>query len=64
MAAPLRVASICHKKKLLWRGGGGGMQIHTSPFLIESLEAWIPSFAREKLQLIQPLPLSFCLPAL
>lgn len=32
--------------------------------LIDSLEAWIAYFAREKWQLIQPYPLSFCLPAL
>lgn len=32
--------------------------------LVDSLEAWIPYFAREKWQLIQPYPLSFYLPVL
>lgn len=44
-------------------GEEGGCKLIPA-LLIDSLEAWIPYFAREKWQLIQPYPLSFCLPAL
>lgn len=44
-------------------GEEGGWRL-IAALLIDSLEAWIPYFAREKWQLIQPYPLSFCLPVL
>lgn len=44
-------------------GEEGGWKL-IAALLIDSLEAWIPYFAREKWQLIQPYPLSFCLPVL
>lgn len=44
-------------------GEEGGWKL-IAALLIDLLEAWIPYFAREKWQLIQPYPLSFCLPVL
>lgn len=44
-------------------GEEGGCKLIPA-LLIDSLEAWILYFAREKWQLIQHYPLSFCLPVL
>lgn len=44
-------------------GEEGGWKL-IAALLIDSLQARVPYFAREKWQLIQPYPLSFCLPVL